>query len=161
MKLKEVLKGTEYKDASVFPAGEDIEIRGISCDSKNTADGYLFVAVPGVSSDGHKYINEAVDRGAVAVVMEKDVVVPDHVARIFVRNSREALPRIANEFFGRPANGLTCIGITGTNGKTTISYLMDSIISAAGHKPGIIGTISYRIGGRVIPATNTTPGPVD
>ncbi|MFA5334526.1 MAG: UDP-N-acetylmuramoyl-L-alanyl-D-glutamate--2,6-diaminopimelate ligase [Candidatus Omnitrophota bacterium] len=161
MKLKEVLKGIEYKDASVFPAGEDMEIRGISCDSKNTADGYLFVAVPGVSSDGHKYINEAVDRGAVAVLMEKDVVVPDHVARIFVRNSREALPRIANEFFGRPANGLTCIGITGTNGKTTISYLMDSIISAAGHKAGIIGTISYRIGGRVIPATNTTPGPVD
>ena len=161
MKLKDVLKGIEYKDTSVFPAGEDIEIRGISCDSKNTADGYLFVAVPGASSDGHKYINEAVDKGAVAVVMEKDVVVPDHVARIYVRSSREAVPRIANEFFGRPMSGLTCIGITGTNGKTTISYLMDSIISAAGHKAGIIGTISYRIGGRVIPATNTTPGPVD
>jgi UDP-N-acetylmuramyl-tripeptide synthetase len=161
MRLKEILKSIEYRDTSVFPSGEDIEIKGISSDSKNTGDGYLFVAVSGTSSDGHKYVNEAVDKGAVAVVMEKDVIVPDNIARIYVKNSREAIPRIANEFFGRPASGLRCIGITGTNGKTTITYLMDSIVSVAGHKAGVIGTISYRIGGRVIPATNTTPGPID
>ncbi|MFA5164689.1 MAG: UDP-N-acetylmuramoyl-L-alanyl-D-glutamate--2,6-diaminopimelate ligase [Candidatus Omnitrophota bacterium] len=161
MKLKDLLSDTEYKDSSVFPSGTGIEIKGISCDSKGASAGYLFIAVTGASSDGHKYINEAVDRGAVAVVMEKDVVVPDHVARIYVRNSREAAPRIANAYFGKPAGGLKCVGITGTNGKTTISYLVDSIVSAAGHKAGIIGTISYRIGSRVIPATNTTPGPVE
>jgi len=161
MKLKDLLSDTEYKDSSVFPSGNGIEIKGISCDSKGVAAGYLFIAVTGASSDGHKYINEAVDRGAVAVVMEKDVVVADHVARIYVRNSREAAPRIANAFFGKPAGGLKCVGITGTNGETTISYLVDSVVSAAGHKAGVIGTISYRIGSRVIPATNTTPGPVE
>jgi len=161
MKLKDLLSDTEYKDSSVFPSGNGMDIKGISCDSKGIAGGYLFIAVTGASSDGHKYINEAVDRGAVAVVMEKDVVVPDHVARIYVRNSREAAPRIANAYFGKPAGGLKCVGITGTNGKTTVSYLVDSIVSAAGHRAGIIGTISYRIGSRVIPAMNTTPGPVE
>ncbi|HPN65790.1 MAG TPA: UDP-N-acetylmuramoyl-L-alanyl-D-glutamate--2,6-diaminopimelate ligase [Candidatus Omnitrophota bacterium] len=161
MKLKDLLSDTEYKESSVFPSGNGMDIKGISCDSKGVTGGFLFIAVTGASSDGHKYINEAVDRGAVAIVMEKDVAVPDHVARIYVRSSREAAPRIANAYFGKPAGGLKCVGITGTNGKTTISYLVDSIVSAAGHKAGVIGTISYRIGNRVIPATNTTPGPVE
>lgn len=161
MKLKEVLKDVEYKGPSEFPRGQDIDIRGISSDSKTAGDGGLFIAVSGTSFDGHKFANEAVDKGCVAVVLEKDVALPGGVAKIFVRDSRAAAPKIADNFFGRPSERLKCVGITGTNGKTTISYLMDSIISAAGHRAAVIGTISYRIGDRVIPATNTTPGPID
>ena len=161
MRLKDLLKDVEYKAQSAFPRGPDIDIKGVSSDSKKAGKDHLFIAVPGTNFDGHKFANEAVDRGAVAVILEKDIALPDDVARIFVRDSRAAAPKIADNFFGRPVGKLTCIGITGTNGKTTISYLMDSIISAAGHKAGVIGTISYRIGKRLIPATNTTPGPVE
>ena len=161
MKLKEVLRDVDYKAASEFPRGLDIDIKGVSNDSKTVGADNLFIAVSGVNSDGHRYANEAADKGASAVVLEKDIALPDGVARIFVRDSRDAAPKIANNFFGRPIDKLTCIGITGTNGKTTISYLIDSIVSAAGHKAGVIGTISYRIGKRVIPAKNTTPGPVE
>lgn len=161
MKLKELLREIDYKGSSVFPCGEDIDIKGISSDSKTVRKGYLFIAVSGTNLDGHKFANEAIDKGCVAVVLEKDVAIPDGIAQIFVSDSRTAAPKIANNFFGRPIEKLKCIGITGTNGKTTISYLIDSIISAAGHKAAVIGTISYKIGKRVIPATNTTPGPID
>ena len=161
MKLKEVLKDVEYKGSSVFPRGQDIDIKGISSDSKTAGGENLFIAVSGTAFDGHKFVNEAADKGCVAVVLEKDIAIPDGIAKIFVRDSRAAAPKIADNFFGRPAEKLKCVGITGTNGKTTISYLMDSIVSAAGHRAGVIGTISYRIGKRVIPATNTTPGPID
>jgi len=161
MKLKDVLKDVEYKGSSVFPRGQDIDIRGISSDSKTAGSEGLFIAISGTAFDGHKFANEAADKGCVAVVLEKDIAIPDGIAKVFVRDSRAAAPKIAGNFFGRPAEKLKCVGITGTNGKTTISYLIDSIISAAGHKAAVIGTISYRIGGRVIPATNTTPGPID
>lgn len=161
MKLKEVLRDVEYKGSSVFPRGQEIDIKGISSDSKTAGSGYLFIAVSGTSFDGHKFANESSDKGCVAVVLEKDIAIPDGIAKIFVRDSRAAAPKIADNFFGRPAEKLKCVGITGTNGKTTISYLIDSIISASGHRAAVIGTISYRIGGRVIPAMNTTPGPVD
>ena len=161
MKLNELLRGVDIKAASSFPLGQDIEIKGISSDSKTSGKDYLFIAVSGTTFDGHRFANEAAEKGAVAVVLEKDTSLSDGVAKIFVRDSRSAVPIVANNFFGRPVDKLTCVGITGTNGKTTISYLMDSIASAAGHKAGVIGTISYRIGERVIPATNTTPGPVE
>lgn len=158
MKLKEILRGTEYKSAPSFSG--DIEINGIACDSKAVNKGYLFVAVPGTKTDGHRFVNEALERGAAGVVIERDIPLDEGIARIYVKDSRAALAKIANEFYGRPAEKLRCIGITGTNGKTTISYLMDKIVSAAGHKAGLIGTINYRIGERLIPAANTTPGPV-
>lgn len=159
MKIKELLRGIEYKSPSSFSG--DIEIKGIACDSKAVNKDYLFIAVVGTKTDGHKFANEAVERGAVAVVIEREIPLDDGIAKIYVKDSRAALARIANEFYGRPAEKLRCVGITGTNGKTTISYLMDSIVSAAGHKAGLIGTINYRIGERIIPATNTTPGPIE
>jgi UDP-N-acetylmuramoyl-L-alanyl-D-glutamate--2,6-diaminopimelate ligase len=159
LKLKEILRGVEYKSPSYFSG--DIEINGIACDSKAINRDYLFVAVHGTKTDGHKFVNEALERGAAAVVIEREIPLDDGIARIYVKDSRAALAKIADEFYGRPAEKLRCVGITGTNGKTTILYLMDSIISAAGHKAGLIGTINYRIGERLIPATNTTPGPVE
>lgn len=161
MKLSRILKDIEYKNNSSFPKGEDVEIRGISSDSKAVGKDYLFIAVSGTTFDGHRFAAEAAEKGAAAIVLEKDVSADDDVAKIFVRDSRHAAPLIASAYYGKPEEKLTAVGITGTNGKTTISYLMDSIISAAGHKAGMIGTINYRIGSRVIPAGNTTPGPVE
>lgn len=178
MKLRDLLKSIDYKspDSDI----DDIEIEGIACDSRVIKKGYLFIAIPGTKLDGHKFVSEAIERGAVAVVVEKDVALADGLLRqgyeglstealakvdgipkIYVGDAREALAKIADEFYCRPSKKIKCIGITGTNGKTTISYLIDSVLSASGHKAGIVGTINYRIGQRVIPATNTTPGPIE
>jgi len=159
VKLKDLLRSIEYKSSEI--GSDDIEVDGIACDSKAIKNGYLFIAVPGTKLDGHNFAGEAVERGAVAVVVQKDVVLADGIPKIYVKDSRYALAKIANEFYGKPSEKIKCIGITGTNGKTTISYLMDSILSASGYKVGIIGTVNYRIGQRVIPATNTTPGPIE
>lgn len=159
MRLKELLKSVEHRipDSDVG----DIEIEGVACDSRAVRRGHLFIAVAGTKLDGHRFVREAIERGAVAVVVEKDVSLDDGIAKICVKDTRGALAKIADEFYGTPSEKIRCVGITGTNGKTTISYLIDSIISAAGHKAGIIGTINYRIGERVIPSTNTTPGPIE
>lgn len=159
MKLKELLKSVEYESPDLDI--DDIEIEGIACDSRAIKRGYLFIAIDGTKLDGHKFANEAIDRGAIAVVVQKDVVPSDGFPKIYVKDSRVALAKIANEFYGRPSEKIKCIGITGTNGKTTISYLMDSILTTAGHRVGIVGTINYRVGKRIIPATNTTPGPIE
>ncbi|MFH0771823.1 MAG: UDP-N-acetylmuramoyl-L-alanyl-D-glutamate--2,6-diaminopimelate ligase [Candidatus Omnitrophota bacterium] len=159
MRLSQLLNRIEYE--SSVASLDEIEIKGIACDSKAVSDGYLFIAIAGTKSDGHIFASEAAKRGAVAVVLQKDIDLCARVAKIFVKDTREALAVIASEFYGRPSENMTCVGITGTNGKTTILYLIDSVISAAGHKAGIIGTINYRIGERVIPAINTTPGPAE
>lgn len=159
MRLKDVIKGLDYKATPSFPG--DIEIKGITCDSRLVKKDYLFIAVNGVRADGHKFIREAVKRGAAAVILEKKEISFNGIVEVCVHDSRAALAKIAAEFYGRPFEKLINVGITGTNGKTTISYLMDSIISESGHKSGLIGTINYKVGRRVIPATNTTPGPVE
>ncbi len=159
MRLSDLLRSVEYKSDSIF-SGET-EISGITCDSKAVKEGSLFVAVPGTKTDGHNFVKEAIGRGALAVVIEREIPLANGVARISVKDTRIALAGIANEFYGRPSERLRCVGVTGTNGKTTISYLIDNIVSAAGHKAAVIGTINYRIGQRVIPATNTTPGAAD
>lgn len=160
MKVVGLLRNVEYESPSPTLLGET-EIAGIACDSKAVKKGYLFVAVCGTKLDGHSFIAEAIERGAVAVVTEKEIALSDGIAKIYVRDSRKALAEIAKEFYGRPSERLITVGVTGTNGKTTISYLVDSILAAAGHKAALIGTINYRIGERVIPAGNTTPGPID
>lgn len=159
MNLKNLLKFVDYKSPDSDIGG--IEIEGIACDSRAIKKGYLFIAIPGTQLDGHKFISEAIERGAVAVIAEKNVAGADGVAMIYVRDARGVLAKVADEFYCRPSEKIKCIGITGTNGKTTVSYLIDNIISAAGHKAAIVGTINYRIGQRVIPATNTTPGAIE
>lgn len=159
MRLKELLRTVEYTSST--PDLDDIEIEAIACDSKAARKGCLFVAIAGTKLDGHTFVSEAVKKGALCVVIQKDIALDDSVAKIYVNDSRSALAKIASEFYGRPSEKIKCIGITGTNGKTTISYLMDSILSTAGHKIGVIGTINYRLGNKSIPATNTTPGPIE
>ena len=138
----------------------DLAIKKIEYDSRRINPGDLFVAIEGYSDDGHKYIHSAVKKGAVAVIAQKD---GDYKAKakIIVPNAREALALVATRFFGFPFKKLKVVGITGTNGKTTISYLVRSILKQNQNKVGLIGTIAYWMDDQKIKAHNTTPESLD
>lgn len=136
----------------------DMEISGLNYNSKNIKEGDLFVAIKGLKTDGHKYIASALEKGAAALVVEEiPGGLPEGVAVIKVADSRNSLAKLAVNFYGNPSSELGLIGITGTNGKTTTSYLIKSIFEAAGHKVGVIGTIGNQIGDRFIETGVTTP----
>lgn len=139
------------------------EVWDLAYDSRKVKPGSLFVAVRGFHSDGHQFISEARQRGATAIVAEHSGSEErvDTVPLIRVADSRAALARLAAAFYGHPSKKLKLVGITGTKGKTTTSYLVKSIIEAAGHTTGLIGTIDYRVGSVQYPAPNTTPESVD
>jgi UDP-N-acetylmuramoyl-L-alanyl-D-glutamate--2,6-diaminopimelate ligase len=141
----------------------DSEVVALSQDSRTIIAGSLFVAVRGFHSDGHQFIPQALAQGAVAVIAEEQQAATAAGAApvICVPDSRAALARLATVFYGRPSERLKLIGITGTKGKTTTSYLVRSIIEADGHRTGLIGTIDYRVGDKVYPAPNTTPESLD
>jgi UDP-N-acetylmuramoyl-L-alanyl-D-glutamate--2,6-diaminopimelate ligase len=123
--------------------------------------GAVFVAVQGTSQDGHAFIPTAVKQGALVVVGE--AAPPAYLAIPYIRveSSRRALSELAAAFHGHPSRGLLMFGVTGTSGKTTTTYLIESILEAAGHRVGVIGTVNFRHGGRVLPSTHTTPGAVE
>ena len=134
------------------------EIRGVAYDSRKVAPGEIFVAIPGLKQDGRRYVEDALARGATAVVLEgADLLEGRSVGRVLVGSTRAALARLADAYFGHPSGSLTVIGITGTNGKTTTSYLVDGLLAAQGRRTGLIGTVQYRIGALSIPAGQTTP----
>ena len=139
------------------------EVANLVQDSRKASPGAVFVAVRGYHSDGHQFIPQAVRQGAVAVVAEEKASVEafSEVLVIRVPDSRKALARLAARFYEHPSRRLALAGITGTNGKTTTSYLVRSIVEAAGHTAGLIGTIEYRIGDTVYAAPNTTPESLD
>jgi UDP-N-acetylmuramoyl-L-alanyl-D-glutamate--2,6-diaminopimelate ligase len=140
----------------------DKEVQDIAYDSRKVRAGSLFVAVRGFHSDGHQFILQAVQKGAVAVIAEHEGgPAAGSVPQIIVGDSRRALALLADAFYGHPSRRLSLIGITGTNGKTTTTYLVKSIIEAAGKTAGLIGTIDYRVGDTVYPAPNTTPESLD
>jgi UDP-N-acetylmuramoyl-L-alanyl-D-glutamate--2,6-diaminopimelate ligase len=138
-----------------------IDISSVTTDSRTVRKGGLFIAVKGYDIDGHRFIPDAIASGARVIICEDDFDCPEGVAKILVKDSRVAVPGIAADFYGHPSRKLKMIGVTGTNGKTTITYLIESIVKAEGRTAGVIGTINYRIKGKVIPAKNTTPGPMD
>jgi UDP-N-acetylmuramoyl-L-alanyl-D-glutamate--2,6-diaminopimelate ligase len=158
MKLGHILRDLPDRELS---GNEDVEIKGLAYDSRQVKPGYVFVALRGHRLDGHDYIPEAIRRGAVAVVAEAFTGVEGQVARVKVAESRKALSKLAVQFYGSPFNGMNLIGITGTNGKTTTSYLLESILQVAGAKPGVLGTITYRFSGKIYPAPVTTPESLD
>ncbi|HEY3447321.1 MAG TPA: UDP-N-acetylmuramoyl-L-alanyl-D-glutamate--2,6-diaminopimelate ligase [Myxococcales bacterium] len=155
MKLSAVMAGTDAKRVA-GPSG-DPEIRRVTCDSRQVEPGSLFFALAGAKADGSQFAREAVKKGAVAVVSEKAIEGLGDAQAFEAPNGRRAMAVAAANFFGRPANAMTLLGVTGTNGKTTTTYLVESILAAAGEKPGVVGTVSYRFGGKEIPAPNTTP----
>ncbi len=137
-------------------------VTGVAYDSRKVRPGDLFVAVPGLRQDGRRYVRDALDRGATAVVLEAaDTLASTATGRIVVPSSREALARLADAYFEHPSRGLLVVGITGTNGKTTTSLLVDALLKEAGRVTGLIGTIQYRIGAKTRAAGQTTPEAVE
>jgi UDP-N-acetylmuramoyl-L-alanyl-D-glutamate--2,6-diaminopimelate ligase len=158
--LKSLLEGVELR-SKVPPA--EIEVRQVTHDSRKVLPGALFVAISGVATDGALFARDAVSRGAITVASEAAAPVdwPAEVAWVRVAEARKALAITAANFFGRPAAGLKLTGVTGTNGKTTTTSLIDSILRASGAKTGLFGTISYHTPSGEYPAPNTTPESVD
>ena len=154
MKLTTLLERLEYE---VIQGNEDIEITELVNDSRKVVDGSVFVCISGAVVDGHDFVEDVVAKGATAVIVEKDVEAPQHVTVIKVADTRYALALTSAAYFGYPADQLKVIGITGTKGKTTTTYMVKSILEKVGHKVGLIGTIEAIIGEEVIPAKNTTP----
>jgi UDP-N-acetylmuramoyl-L-alanyl-D-glutamate--2,6-diaminopimelate ligase len=133
------------------------EISSIEYDSRRVTPGALFVALPGEHVDGSVYIEEAAQRGAVAVVMQEACALGGSFPCVQVANARLALAQLARAFHQHPAEKLCALAVTGTNGKTTVSFMLREILHAAGRRPGLIGTVRYEIGDRVLPAARTTP----
>ena len=158
MFLRDILKGVKHNITGGSP---DIDIEDVTDNSRAVITGGLFVAMAGHANDGRKFLHEAVAKGARAIVSDPGLLVPENVVKVSVPDVREALSSIAANFYGHPSEELKLSGITGTNGKTTVTYLMESIARAAGYKTGVIGTINYRIGQKTSPAKNTTPGALE
>ena len=154
MELGQLLKGIDGIGPDTLPAGE---VSSVCYSAGQCHPGSLFVAIAGLAHDGHSFIGEAVSRGARFVVHQTDISVPEGIMAVQVPDSRRALGILAKNYFGDPSAELTLIGITGTSGKTTVSYLLESILTAAGFCCGVLGTVNYRYQGRVLPAPNTTP----
>ncbi|HLI82977.1 MAG TPA: UDP-N-acetylmuramoyl-L-alanyl-D-glutamate--2,6-diaminopimelate ligase [Bryobacteraceae bacterium] len=163
MKLGEVLAGVPVRGQGTEAGSRfsEIEIRGLEYDSRRVEEGFLFFAFPGSRADGRQFAQAAVAAGAVAVVSESPAPERFPALWIEVDHGRRALALAARNFYCRPDERLALTGITGTNGKTTTSYLLDSVLRAAGHTTAVIGTIEYHLAGRVLPAANTTPESLD
>ncbi|EEG74655.1 UDP-N-acetylmuramoyl-L-alanyl-D-glutamate--2,6-diaminopimelate ligase [[Clostridium] hylemonae DSM 15053] len=154
MRLTDLLERLEYE---VVQGSEKAEVTELTNDSRKVVPGSAFVCISGAVSDGHAYVKEVAEKGAKAVIVEKQVEAPDGVTVIHVDDTRYALALMSAAYFGYPAEQLKVIGITGTKGKTTTTYMVKSILEGVGHKVGLIGTIETLIGGKAIPASNTTP----
>ena len=160
MKLKEMLVGLEGLRAK---GNLEIEIKGLESNSKNIKEGYLFVAIKGFSVDGHKYIESAIANGATAVMVQEDcdlkaIKIPEDVTIVMAKDTREALAITANNFYDEPSKKFKLIGVTGTKGKTTTTYMIKEILEKAGKNVGLIGTIATYINGKKLKDSDrTTP----
>jgi UDP-N-acetylmuramoyl-L-alanyl-D-glutamate--2,6-diaminopimelate ligase len=157
MKLNDLLQNTGIPCPDMF---KNIEITGINYDSRKIKEGNIFVCLKGDNTDGHIYAADAAFRGASAIVSEIELSLPK-IPIFLVEDSRKMLSKIAINYFGNPAEGISLYGITGTNGKTTVSYLIKSGIEAMGKACGLTGTISYKIGRNEYEAERTTPESLD
>lgn len=137
----------------------DIAVEALAYDSRTARPGSLFFCVPGSVTDGHRFAKQAIERGAIALCVERALDVD--TAQIVVTDMRRAMPRMAGAFYGRPSDDLLLIGLTGTNGKTTTAYMIESILAAAGYVTGLVGTIETHVAGEVRPGVRTTPESVD
>jgi len=154
MKLTRLTEGLDMINMSGEASGD---VSGVCFSADQCVPESLFVAIPGLKRDGHDFIEEAISRGARFIVHEKVLTFPPFVRAIKVSDSRRALGILAKNYFGDPSAALTVIAVMGTNGKTTISYLLESILKEAGCKCGVLGTVNYRYNDKVYDAPNTTP----
>src|SRR6202034_4460171 len=153
MTFQQLLDGAEILAQSGNP-----DVTSVEYDSRRVKPGSAFVAMRGETSDGNRFIDQAIQSGAVAVITDSPAEKPrEGVAWALVPHGRRALARASENFYKRPAERIAIIGITGTNGKSTTAFLVESILTAAGRKSALVGTIEYHVAGRVYPAPHTTP----
>lgn len=157
IRIADLIYQTTYKH---IVGSQDISIAGLSYDSREVEAGHLFFCLPGAKADGHDYARQAVQQGAVALVVERELPISG-VTQIIVEDSRQAMAALAVHFYGNPSHQLRVIGVTGTNGKTTTTHLIKAILEEAGHGVGLIGTIHTLIGTQSLPVKNTTPDSLD
>jgi len=156
------LKDILYKVSLTSSFGDmSTMVKGVTADSRKVASGFVFVAVAGTQSDGHQFIDKAIDSGAAVVVCERmPATVNEAVTYVTVKNSAQALGIIASNFFGKPSEKLKLVGVTGTNGKTTTVTLLYRLFSVLGYNVGMISTVENKIIDETIPSTHTTPDPI-
>ena len=154
MKLVQLLERLEY---TCLQGTTEQEITKVEADSRKAGEGSLFICIRGAVADGHTFVPAVVAQGTKAIVSEEPLKVPEDVTVILVKDTRYAMAVIAAAYYGYPGDELKVIGITGTKGKTTTTYMVKSILENAGYKVGLIGTIETIIGDTVIPSANTTP----
>ena len=155
MKLETIIKDSEIE---VIQGNTNIDIKGIEQDSRKIKKDNIFVAIDGFTVDGHNYIDEAIKNGAICIIVEKDVFIEDeNITILKVEDSQLALAKFSSIFYGEPSKKLNLIGVTGTNGKTSITYLIKSIFDAKGEKTGIIGTMGTVVDEKQLNNINTTP----
>ena len=144
----------------------DVELSGITDDSRDVAHGSLFVAVKGLQVDGHSFVSEVSRQPVGGVVVQAPFQVPAHVRKaggpawIEVKDSRKALGQLASRFFQEPSRALRMVGVTGTNGKTTVAHVCQAVLERAGYRTGLMGTVGYHVGAEFQPASHTTPGAI-
>ena len=160
MNLAGILSGVGLQQP-LPPELAQLEIRGLEYDSRRVQAGYLFFAFPGSRADGRQFAEDALRRGAVAIASESEAPAPLANRWVQVEHGRQALSLAARNFYAKPDEQIGLTGITGTNGKTTTSYLIDSVLRAAGNITAMIGTIEYHLAGKVLKAVNTTPESLD
>ncbi|MBM7624375.1 UDP-N-acetylmuramoyl-L-alanyl-D-glutamate--2,6-diaminopimelate ligase [Sporohalobacter salinus] len=157
-KLSEVVTGLNIE---VIKGDLENKIAGIAYDSRKVESNYLFVCIEGFTNDGHDYIEEAINSGAMALLVEKEVEVDSEVTVIKTKDTRLGLAEVSAAFYDYPSQKLKVIGVTGTNGKTTNTYLIESILKKAGYKTGLIGTIKNKVGDQIFDSQRTTPEALD
>ena len=153
--LCDLLQEVQYQKHCIL---QGLSITGIQYDSRKVTLGNLFVAIKGFQSDGHQYIRQALENGAIAIMISDEAYCSNEYPWVLVEDGRLALAQISNAFYEHPSEKLTLIGVTGTNGKTTTTNLICKIIEAQGEQTGLIGTIHNRIGDRILEGSRTTPG---
>ena len=159
MKLNELLKNVEVLN---ILGNAEVEISGVNIDSRRIEAGHLFVAIPGTQTDGHKFIPKAIEQGAVAILCE---FFPNRrepgITYIAVESTEDCVGEVATQFYGEPSKKLKLVGVTGTNGKTTIATLLYNMFRKMGHKCGLLSTVCNYIEDEIIPADHTTPDPIE
>jgi len=159
MKLLRLLNGIDVLEVSGDISGDAADI---CYDSRKCREGSVFVAMAGAEFNGHDFVRDAVKRGAKYIVHDEEKIFTETgVVSIGVKDSRLALSGLAKNFYDNPSRNLCLIGVTGTNGKTTVAYFLESILKSAGFSVGVTGTVNYRYGGNIFPALHTTPESLD